>query len=71
MSFPSSHTQHPPSAWRPAAIKFENIHNDIILTLLQFEPMLYVRGLRLSKKWREQVQEAIDDFCNPMENHFV
>jgi hypothetical protein len=33
--------------------------------------MLYVKGLKLNKKWRAQVAEAIDDYCNGWENKFV
>ena len=52
-------------------LKFQGIDSKIIQTLMQFEPMLFVKGQRLNKKWRDQVHEAIDEYCNPMENNFV
>ena len=36
-----------------------------------FEQALFIKGLRLNRNWREGVMQAVDDFCNPIENQFV
>lgn len=36
-----------------------------------YDSGFFIKGLRLSKSWRESVLQAVDDFCNPIENQFV
>jgi hypothetical protein len=52
-------------------VAFVSTNSNTIITLVQLDPTFFVKALRLSKKWREDVIQGIDDFCNPIENKFV
>ena len=52
-------------------LKFQNQSARIIQILIQFDQIFFVRALKLNKKWRNDVMEAFDDYCNPIENSFV
>lgn len=56
---------------RPRTIKFKSQHSNVIQLLIQFDQIFFGRALRLSKSWREDVMQAFDDICNPIENSFV
>ena len=47
------------------------VGSTIAITILQFDPTLYVKAKRLSKKWREEILQSVDDYCNQIENKFV
>jgi hypothetical protein len=51
--------------------KFTKVGPNVAITLLKFDPTIFVKAKRLSRIWREEVQEAVDDYCNRFENQFV
>ena len=52
-------------------LKFKGLHSRVILCLIQYDQIFFGRALRLCKSWREDMMEAFDDYCNPIENSFV
>lgn len=52
-------------------VKFSGIGSDIAITLVQFDPTLFVKSKRLNKQWREEILQCVDDYCNQIENKFV
>ena len=43
----------------------------MVITIIMYDSGFFIKGLRLNKSWRESVFQAVDDFCNPIENQFV
>lgn len=43
----------------------------IPIIFMQLDKSFYLRFKSLNKKWRQDMAEAVDDYCNPFENSFV
>ena len=56
---------------KPMTLKFKKQSVRVIQCLIQYDQIFFGRALRLSKEWREDMMEAFDDYCNPIENSFV
>ena len=52
-------------------LKFQNLNSRVVTTIIMYDHGFFIRGLRLNRGWRESVLQAVDDFCNPIENQFV
>lgn len=44
--------------------KFMGVGSIIAIALIQFDPTIFVKAKRLNKKWREEVLQSVDDYCN-------
>lgn len=60
--------QEPEEVKKPMTLKFKGVHTRIIQTILMFDQIFFVRALKLSRGWRDDVLQAFDDYCNPIEN---
>lgn len=47
------------------------IPTDILITLLKFDCFLFAKFLLLSPTWHTSTLQAIDEYCNKFENHFI
>jgi len=44
---------------------------DVVRTLISFDAMLFIKFLVLSPNWHTSTIQALDDYCNKLENEFV
>ena len=60
---------------KPYTLKFGEsgtlVDSSIITTFITYDTFLFMKFLLLSPNWHTSVLQALDDYCNPLENTFV
>jgi hypothetical protein len=45
--------------------------SEIVMAFIKYDAMLFVKFLMLSPSWHTSVLQAVDEYCNKLENQFV